>query len=380
MVDPTRPLPQPIPLAQPSWIQRVWGEGRQRKVFLGVASGIALVIILTGSIAVVLLTHARPDGYLWTSSTEVAFIQFTTDSSGHISGSLQDVSVAPDEIITSTTNAFTGVQNGSQVSFTFSALGFSSTFTGTFTGDTLTLHIPDQNGYVTTETFHGASVSDYNKAAASLRQQAAHNASATQVTQATADARAVLDQAVIDANNQLSGDLSTLSADVKSLAGATSFTDTLNGYAQDWSQMQKDYQQEQSDYKQGCGPGGSNAGVVQADAGTVSADLGTIQADDGSFQADQSSFQTALGDVQRDIQTLQTDWQHLQTAVAADATGSATSYYTASDVNGQIASAQTQITASNKALSSAQSQAKQYDKEAAQMNTDAQNLANSMHC
>jgi hypothetical protein len=38
------------------------------------------------------------------------------------------------------------------------------------------------------------------------------------------------------------------------------------------------------------------------------------------------------------------------------------------------------VDASNTALSQAQSQGKQYDLEAAQMNTDAQNLANSMHC
>jgi hypothetical protein len=38
------------------------------------------------------------------------------------------------------------------------------------------------------------------------------------------------------------------------------------------------------------------------------------------------------------------------------------------------------VTASNQALQSAQAKAKKYDQETAAMNTNAQNLANGMHC
>src|SRR5260221_1127522 len=192
------------------------------------AAGMGL-LLLVGTVVTVGLLHiaaSKPDGYLFTSHTEVAFIQFTADQSGHLSGSLQDVSATSDETISANLqkvgqassifgcagpsrltgrlpqlpavccknedDAFTGVQNSSQVSLTFSALGFSSTVTGTLSGDTLTLLVPDQNGYVATEVFHAASVSDYNTAAAQLRQQVA----------------------VLAANNQLSSDLSTLSSDV----------------------------------------------------------------------------------------------------------------------------------------------------------------------
>jgi hypothetical protein len=65
--------------------------------------------------------------------------------------------------------------------------------------------------------------------------------------QATASAPAASDQAVSDANAQLSTDLNGLSSDVQSLATDSDFTSVLTSYANDWSQMLKDYQTEQND-------------------------------------------------------------------------------------------------------------------------------------
>lgn len=275
---------------------------------------------------------------------------------------------------------FTGIANGEHVSLTLSELGVSVTLDGTLSGDTFTLHIPDQNGSIVPLVLHGASVSDYNSALANLRQRTAAFAAATQAAQATATTQAALDQAVSDANQQLSSDLSTLNADVQSLAGSSDFSSALNAYAKDWAQMQQDYRKEQSDYQQGCGVGGYNASVVAYDASTVSYDLSSVQYDDSSFSYDQSGMNGPLGQVQSDIKTVQSDWSTLQAAVAADKTGSVAAQFTAGDINAATAKAQTQVDTSNKALQSAQAQATQYDKEAAQTNTDAQNLASSMHC
>ncbi len=77
---------------------------------------------------------------------------------------------------------------------------------------------------------------------------------------------------------------------------------------------------------------------------------------------------------------VQTDWQSLQAAVAADRSGGVSAQFSASDVNGALSKARQQVDASNKVLQATQAKAKQYDQEAAQMNTKAQNLANSMHC
>jgi hypothetical protein len=88
----------------------------------------------------------------------------------------------------------------------------------------------------------------------------------------------------------------------------------------------------------------------------------------------------SLTQVQSDTTAVQTDWHNLQAAVAADTTGGVSAQFSASDVTGKQDKAQKQVDASNNALKAAQASVKQYDTEAAQKNTDAQNLSNSMHC
>jgi hypothetical protein len=292
---------------------------------------------------------------------------------------VQAVSIASDETVTATNDAFTGVQNGSQISLTVSALGFSSTVTGTLSGDTLTLRVPDANGYVATYVYHAATVSDYNTAAAQLRQRTAAFAVATQAAQATATTQAALDQAVTNANNRLSSDLGTLNPDVQGLARSSDFSSVLTSYADVWAQMQKDYQQEQADYQNGCQPYGNDV-TVGADAIIVGGDLINVQGVDILFQSEERHMPTGTTQVQSDINTVQTDWSTLQAAVAADKTGSITVQFTAGDISSATTSGQKQVDTSTKALQSAQAQVQQYDKEAAQTDTDAQNLANSLHC
>lgn len=193
--------------------------------------------------------------------------------------------------------------------------------------------------------------------------------------------QAALDQAVADASSQLSTDLDSLDSDVKDLPGAAFFSDTLKSYATDWALMQKDYQTEYSDYQQGCGPYNSNAIQVQSDAITVHSDLISINSDDISMNGDVMSFNTAdISRVQADMQTVQSDWATLEAAVAADASGSVSAQFTWGDVNTAASKAAKQVDTSNKALSAAQASVKQYDTEAKQKDTDAQNLVNSMHC
>lgn len=370
--------------------------GRFSRFQVLVAAGVLgtlLVIALLGTGTALVLGHvfAKPEGYLLTSDTTVAFIQFTEDQNGHLTGSLETVYATSDDTVQSESAAFTGIRNGSQISLTFSALGISQTDTGTLNGNTLRLQWPDQNGLVQTGVFQAASTSDYNTAAQNLRHRIAGYAAATAAAQATASTQQAnaqatateqqaLDQAVTTANNQLSGDLTGLTSDMQSLASSTKFGDALDGYAKDWSQMQADYQQEQNDYKNGCGDGGYNASVVAYDASSVSYDLSSIQYDDSSLNYDKGSMTTALQQDQSDMQAVQSDWSTLQAAVAADTTGNVSGEFSQSDVNAALTKAQQQIDASNKALDTAQGKANQYDQEAAQMNTNAQNLANSMHC
>jgi len=372
--QPSNPAFSPGP-ASPTWhtivtaktslwwnrLQQFWRNGGAgAKIALSAAALTLMVGCGAGSILLFQHVTAKPDGYLSTDPTAVAFIQFNEDANNHLTGSWQVVEVNSDQKITSEDTGFTGSINGSRVSLTFSALGFSTTITGTLNGDTLTLQAPDSTtGYIATAVFQAANIQQYNAAVALLRQHVAAT-----ITQAA------LDQAVTNANRQLSQDLSTLSSDVQTLATSSDFSRALSVYADQLNLMQQDYQLMQRDAQLGCG----------VSASAVAADFSALQADDNAFQADQGVRQQASSQVQSDLKALSSDWQTLKAAISADRSGHISAQFTQGDVDTATTSAQEQIKTFDKALSDAQSAAAAYVKEAAQINTDAQNLANSLHC
>jgi hypothetical protein len=214
-----------------------------------------------------------PGGYLSQTATSVIFIQFTATGQNQqqINGNIDEVeentSDNPPEIKTSTT-AFTGVENGSALTLTISFFGISSSYTGSLNGNTLILDLPQSDGSIQAQQFVASSLQQYNQAVAALQQQVANqvqqysNAQATATAaQSTAVAQQQEQQAVQDANQRLANDLSSLQQDSNTLA-QFSESNTLQGYAKDWKQMQDDYATEQQQSQQGCGPSNSNQNQV----------------------------------------------------------------------------------------------------------------------
>lgn len=380
---------------------RLWVSTHRREAGIGLAVALLLICGTLGG----LIIHAattRPDGYLGTSSTTAVFIELTEDQSGHLNGTLDAADVTSSEQVETQSLAFTGIANGSNLTITFSAFGVSQTYAGTLSGDTLNLETPDTNGYVQLHIFQGASLSDYNNAVAQLRQKAAayavatQNAEATVITQqanaaatataqaamaqATATAQQNLDLAVTNANAQLQNDLGVLQSDTSGLAGNANFSGLLGGYASDWSAMQRDYQQEQSDAQQGCGTYGNNFTQVQNDATQVDNDLTQIHNDDTQAGLDFAPVQSGITQIPHDIQAVQSDWSNLHAALAADPSGSVSTQFTSGSISNAVSAAQQQVTTSQQTLQSAQPQVTQYDQEAAQLDTQAHNVVNNMHC
>src|SRR6266536_6707275 len=191
------------------------------------------------------------------------FIQFTTTGQNQqqISGSIQNVEENtndnPPKIKTSTT-AFTGVENGSALTLTISFFGISSSYTGSLNGNTLILDLPQSDGSIQAQQFVASSLQQYNQAVAALQKHVAkqvqqyNDAQATATAaQATAEAQQQEQQAVQYANQQLANDFSSLQQNSYTLA-QFSESNTLQGYAKDWQQMQNDYAIEQQQAQQGC--------------------------------------------------------------------------------------------------------------------------------
>ena len=334
-----------------------------------------------------------PDGYLSSSDTRVDFVQFT-EKDNQLNGHIQEVRITNDvpPKLQTTSIPFTGVQNGSSVTITFTFFWLSvSSVTGTFDGTTLTLAIPQQDGHLENGTFTAASIQDYNQAVDVLQKQidqqnqqyadgqstVAANQATASAGQATQTAQQNAQQAVSDANSRLGNALNALKSDVNGLA-SFSESSTLNGYANDWKSMQKDYATEHQDAQAGCGDNSTNYNQVQADANQVGADENQISADDNQLSADKSQYDTDLSAVQSDVQTVKDAWAQLQQAVTASNTPPAA--YSSNDISTALQNAEQAEKAAKDVWQSAQASAAQYDQEASALQKQADALPASMHC
>ena len=357
-----------------------------------------LVSLMSCLTLVSCFSTSPPDGYLGADTRSVVFIQFT-EKNNQLTGNIQGVEETNDipPQTKSSTEAFTGTQNGSSVTLTVSFFGFSSSVVGTLNGNTLVLDVPQQDGHLENQTYIGASTQDYNQAVDALRNKVSqedqqyNNTQATATTiqatqteqqneqQATQTAEQGEQQAVIDANSQLGSALSALKSDESGLA-SFSETSTINGYANDWQSMQKDFATEQQDANAGCGDNSSNYNQVQADANQVDADENQILADDNQLSADKNQYDADLSPVQSDVQAVKVDWAQLQRAVANNTTNTPGAAYTSDDVNTALQNAQGVEKSAQGVWQSAQSSATQYDNEASALKQKADALPASMHC
>src|SRR5258708_13078090 len=348
--------------------------------------GIVIFVVILGAIgAWFYLQLPPPSSWLAVDTKSVIFIQWA-DNNGALSGQMHYVSLDSTNHLSQDNEPFTGTYSNQDhsISLTFHVLNiFTTTLTGSLTGNTLTLEASSSNGEISTAVLHPGSVNDFNQAVSNLQHQEqvqaqqTQNAEATNVAvQSTQEALTQQQQAVTAANNALSSALQQLKSDETSLKSDTVFTDVMQGYAKDWKQMQADYQQEQTDASNGC----SQYYTVQSDYYTVQSESYSIQSDDYSLQSQQYPINSELSQVQNDIQTVQTDWQQLQNAVNANTTGSPAPAFSVNDVNTAVQAAQSQVNDSQAALKQAQSQEATYDNESKQLLQKADALVSNMKC
>jgi hypothetical protein len=195
----------------------------------GVARSAAVTVVPTVALqpSPTALPNPAPQalgGYLAHASNGVVFLQWTQSGAG-LNGTLTQAYTHGGDPTTLTHDSasFSGVLTGGSVTLNFSqGLGISGTWTGTFSGNTLTLSYPAADGTLSTLTFGPGSVADYNSAVAYLQAQAAGAAAANA-------AQAALDQAVAEASdrlgravNQMNGDASQASSHAQQTTEAAS--------------------------------------------------------------------------------------------------------------------------------------------------------------
>jgi hypothetical protein len=323
---------------------------------------------------------SSPAGYLGSGPSGVEFIQWT-ESQGRLSGQYQTLYVTEDNPlqVKNQNAAFTGILNASNMSLTFSALGFSTTWIGTLKDDTLTLVKPNQNGLLITDLLRPGTVDDYNKAAATFQQSIQQKTANAQSTQAAVSARAARQKAVADANFALASALSSLKNSVANLNQDTKFDHVLKAYATHWNTMQAHYQRMQADAAKrpfNC----DQLTAVQDDRVSLQDDLVSIHDDHGSFTDEQNIVTSDTADVSNQIRSTNQALQILQAAVTANPTGIPLPQFTPADVATEVAAAERALFSSDKAVKLAQGQAATFDQDAAQLLQTANDFVAGLKC
>ena len=244
--------------------------------------------------------------YLATEPGAAVFIRWTDDH-GRLDASLdvsQLASGADGGVQGRQLNA-TGTLQGHSVDLD---VGGDGEWTGTVSGHTLTLHIPQPDGSLQAVTFTQATIGDYNTAVSQLHQQVQADAAAA----SSAAQQAAATRAVTRAEATVAQDLDNLAAATGHLRSDADFTADLTQMGEDLAAEQHDLALERADVAP------DNCGTVDGDDGTVDGDDGTLQGDEGSTQGDIASVQADIDAVSRQLSQIAGDVAALNSAIAND--------------------------------------------------------------
>ncbi len=319
-------------------------------------------------------------GYLATFSDGYWFVEWT-DNSGTLSGTIQ--AAGPKSKtgfgIATSSAGFTGIRANNRVTLTIPAgLGFATTLSGTVDGSTLTLFILNQ-GITTPYPFRAATLTDYNRAVETLKQDDAQRAAQARAAQATADAQSGQQAAVRDANTALADALRRLSSDTGRLKQDANYEAVLKTYNSNWATMQTTYQKMTDSAAKKPLPC-AQLSQVEVNVGRVEVAYGSIEVARGSFEVVQSAVDSDMKSVRADIQGVQGAFSALQRAVAVNTTGSPAAQYSAADVDKAVSAANDALTTATNAASQAKGQAGTIDSNATQLMKDGRAFVAALKC
>lgn len=304
-------------------------------------------------------------GYLAADTSGAVFILWT-NTDGNLNATIEISE--PD----SSNNADGGVQ-GQQLTATGTLQGQAvdldvtdrGNWTGTVSGRTLTLHIPQTDGSLQAVTFTQATIGDYNTAVAQLHQQVQASAAAA----SSAAQQAAATRGVTQAEAAVAQDIDNLTAATGQLSADADFTADLTQMSKDLATEQHDLAVERGDVAPG------NCGTVDGDDGTVNGDDGTLQGDQGTLQGTVGTVQADIDTVNQGVKTLAGDVTALKSAIADDPGTTATTPQDQVTAATQAGSAA--VAAANAAIAKAKTQAATYLSQDQQLLEQAGDIANN---
>ena len=289
-------------------------------------------------------------GYLNTSATSAAFIQWNTNGS-NISGTIQLDYIEgnpPNEQLSANTESVSGQINGSQISMSFS--GGSAQF-GTISGGGFTLDVPQSDGSLAPATFESATAAQFNQAVSALNSSVSSSNTAANQAAATANAESTIN-----------GDGSTVTSDISGLGqdASTAVSDAeaiSNDLGTEQADLASTASAEQSVANEAKSQGAGSPQVC-SDSDGVASDADGVASDADGVVGDVTT-------VRNDIGGLQSDFAALQSAQATLPSYNANAP-TQADVNSAIASAEKSVSAAINQTNNAIDRANAYQSDAYQ--------------
>ncbi|GEM_PF-4737194 len=326
-------------------------------------------------------------GYVAADDSGAVFITWT-ESGGTLSGTMQ---VAQPDLksqsgVQATSASFTGTRSGNHVTLTIpQGLGIASTIAGEFNGPLLTLYFPQKSGTITPVVFHSGTAADYNQAVIALQQQVKQQVAQTQAAQATTTSYAKQGTATANvfvtqqenvrkANAQVANTLRQLTSAVNDLAQDSTFdfpieeSDQQHLQAAD-QQLRKDAAKQLVDCTQ-----------IQFDLDNVELYASPVSDAHSSLQAQVDRIQRESAKVRALIETLQQAYGELGMVAAANTTGAPAPQFTQEDITKAVNAAQQQIDRSTQAIHDAQQRLTGYEQQGAQTLKDAKSFVAGLKC
>jgi hypothetical protein len=227
-------------------------------------------------------------GYMHADGESVMFIRWT-EINNKLNGQLSVFYTKSARVKSTETSShsFEGISDGKNISLNFNGSQWTDplggkAWTGTISGDELTLVIPSSNGTLAPVKFKAGNVEQYNQTVLGIKQSVNAENSSIQKEKAEAERIEAEKGAVAEGNNRVRSSLNALSNSTSQLEGSLKFDDVFRSYARTWEKMKADYKNLED--KAAEKPLTSyKLGTVQYLLGVLQYDLGTFESHSGTL-------------------------------------------------------------------------------------------------
>lgn len=309
------------------------------------------------------------NGYMHADSDGVMFIRWT-EINNRLNGQLS-VFYAKGGRGKSTgtsSHSFEGISDGKNISLNFTGSQFTEalsgkTWTGTISGDELTLVIPASNGTLAPVKFSAGTVEQYNQTVLGIKQSVQTENTKIQREDAEAQRVEAEKDAVVEGNNRVRSSINALISSINQLENSLKFDDVFRSYARTWEKMKSDHSKLQD--KAAEKPLTSyKLGNVQYLLGGLQYDVGIFESHSGTLDYKIARVNDAIKSVREAQKSLRDSWEFLQRSVVGNSSGSPTGQFSEADIAQPFRAAEEKIEKASEEVRRASKQRVSYDSQA----------------